>query len=380
MPSSVETYIGVVVDNNDPDRLGRIKVKVMDVYDDFETVDIPWAKPWKDLSGNSFNVPENGKVVTVVFDDDKPEYIYADNYNINLENKLKKLEEGDYLSMKSILFDHKTQIYVNDLEGLKIDHKYNNINIKNESINLNLKDNNKFINIGDEMADQQMILGNHFLDWVDKFLNALQNGLLDSSGGLVNLTPNLQKVILEFKMFKELKYLSHHVNIVDNNKIQTVQSEEREDLAQYGDEWVSTVDNNNITEQKSENFSPVAGPNAEYNKKIDENGDVVEEEKEEVPYPNETYTAYAEILDKAMRGAGTDSKRVFEIMDMIRNKDDMDKVYKAFGLRESGWSKAQNLNGWLVGDLSISEMRKLEKMFKDRKIKWNFRANPYIKP
>ena len=32
----------------------------------------------------------------------------------NLEKKLQSLEEKDYLSMKALIFDHKTQIYVND--------------------------------------------------------------------------------------------------------------------------------------------------------------------------------------------------------------------------------------------------------------------------
>jgi hypothetical protein len=40
--------------------------------------------------------------------------------------------------MKSLIFDHKTQVYVNDSEGLKIDHKYN-VNIIESGVNINLK-------------------------------------------------------------------------------------------------------------------------------------------------------------------------------------------------------------------------------------------------
>lgn len=57
--------------------------------------------------------------------------------------------------MKSIIFDHKTQIYVNDSEGLKIDHKYNNINITETGVDVNLKDNNASVNLGDSGATQQ---------------------------------------------------------------------------------------------------------------------------------------------------------------------------------------------------------------------------------
>jgi hypothetical protein len=127
-----KTYIGVVEENVDPDKHGRLKVRVLDFFEKMEVEDIPWASPWKDLNGNQFSVPDKGKVVIVVFDQgdiNKPEFIFSEHYNVNLENKIKSLSNEDYLSMKSLLYDHRTQIYVNESEGLKIDHKYNNINI-----------------------------------------------------------------------------------------------------------------------------------------------------------------------------------------------------------------------------------------------------------
>ena len=122
-PNPNLTYVGIVEENIDPKKLGRCRIRVIDVFDDIPLEDIPWATPWKDLNGNSFNLPEKGKVVTVIFDSGniyKPEFIYSEHYNVNLESKLSKLSEGDYKSMKSVIFDHKTQIYVNDKEGLKI--------------------------------------------------------------------------------------------------------------------------------------------------------------------------------------------------------------------------------------------------------------------
>lgn len=121
------TYIGVVEDNQDPQKLGRVKVRVLNIFDNLSLADIPWANPWKDLNGNGFNIPDKGKIVIVVFDKgdkNRPEFIYSDHYNDNLESKLKSLSDSSYLSMKSLIFDHRTQIYVNDTEGLKIDHKY----------------------------------------------------------------------------------------------------------------------------------------------------------------------------------------------------------------------------------------------------------------
>ena len=130
---SGKTYVGVVEDNNDPKKLGRVKVRVLDVFDKTDLKDIPFATPWKDLTGDVFSVPDIGKVVTVIFENanaNNPEFIYSEHYNINLEKKLSELSDTDYTSTKSLIFDHKTQVYVNDTEGLKLDHKFNVINIK----------------------------------------------------------------------------------------------------------------------------------------------------------------------------------------------------------------------------------------------------------
>ena len=112
-------FIGVVEDNQDPKKLGRIKVRVHSVYDKIPTDDLPWARAWKDLDGNQFNIPDVGKIVSVVFDDGDvhiPEYIYAEHYNINLENKLKSLSDSDYKTFKGIMVDHSTQIYRSETE------------------------------------------------------------------------------------------------------------------------------------------------------------------------------------------------------------------------------------------------------------------------
>lgn len=266
-----KTYLGVVEDNNDPKKIGRCKVRVMDVFDNLPLEDIPWAFPWKDLNGNSANVPDKGKVVVVVFDQgnqNSPEYIYANHYNINLEKKMKSLSEKDYTSMKSLIFDHKTQIYVNDGEGLKIDHKYNNVNITENTIDLNLKDNNRNVNIGDAAASQQAILGNNWLDWFDEFVDNLlgtnAGPFLGNLGAPVIPNPGFISCLLRYKALRDPVFLSHHVNIVDNNKVKTVSLSKREDDAIVGDEWTSTKEENTITKKVDENFKPVDGPKKEF--------------------------------------------------------------------------------------------------------------------
>jgi hypothetical protein len=265
-----KTYVGVVEDNNDPKKMGRVKARVMQVFENIPVEEIPWAFPWKDLNGNQFNVPDKGKVVMVVFDNgDKntPEYIYADHYNTNLEKKLESLSESDYISMKSLLFDHRTQIYVNESEGLKIDHKYNNVNLTENTIDLNLKDNNRNLNLGDATADQQAILGNHWLDWFDEFVDNLlgsQAGpFLGNLGAPVIPNPAFISCLLKYKALRDPVFLSHHVNIVDNNKVSTVGLTKREDESLIGDVWQSTVTENTLTEKTNEDFKPVEGPKSD---------------------------------------------------------------------------------------------------------------------
>jgi hypothetical protein len=269
-----KTYVGVVEDNYDPKRLGRVKVRVLDVFDNLKVEDIPFATSWKDLNGNVVNIPEKGKVLLVVFDQGdeyKPEYISADHYNANLEKKLTSLADSDYISMKSLLFDHKTQVYVNDKEGLKIDHKYNNINITENSIDFNLKDNNRHVNIGDATAGQQAILGNHWMDWFDEFVDNLMgnNGgpYLGNLGAPVVTNPAMIQVLMKYKSLRDPVFLSHHVNIVDNDKISTVRNTHREDNPQLGDAWNSTKVENTLTKKTDENFKPVEGPKQEYDDK-----------------------------------------------------------------------------------------------------------------
>jgi len=258
-----QIFIGVVEDNQDPKKLGRCKCRVLNIFDNIPIPDLPWATPWKDLNGNSFIVPDKGKIVSVVFDDGniyKPEYIYAEHYNINLENKLKTLDGKNYTSMRALMFDHKTQIYSNDSEGLKLDYKLNNINVTSSEINLNLKDNFGHVNIGSPGSSQQAILGNHFLEWFDEFVDNLLGSnagpYLGNLGAPVVANPAFISVLLKYKALKDPKFLSHHVNIVDN---EYVEKQERPTNGQLGDKWKSTVVENDLIQSEQIDFNPTDG-------------------------------------------------------------------------------------------------------------------------
>jgi len=234
-------YLGIVEDNEDPKKEARVRVRVFDVFDSIPVDDIPWASPRRDLNGNAFNIPDKGKIVSVNFEDGNiytPTYTYAQHYNINLKKKLEELSGEDYTSMKALIFDNKTQIFTNKKDGLMLDHKFNQINIKEDYINLNLKDNFSKVNIGSEVSQQQAILGNHYLDWFDEFVDQLLGGpFLGNLGAPVVAQPSFIQNLLKYKALKDPKFLSHHVNIVDNEAVQKV---ERINDSQLGDKLKST--------------------------------------------------------------------------------------------------------------------------------------------
>jgi len=174
--------------------------------------------------------------------------------------------------MKSLIFDHKTQIYVNDEEGLKLDHKFNNINIIEDGINLNLKDNYTKLNLGDAESDQQAILGTNFMNWFDELVSNLigEKGgpYLGNLGAPVVPNPEFIRLMLKYRAIRDPKFLSNNVYITSNFKISTVSNEasERPNDAKLGDNYKST----------SKLSSPAESTDivdSDYTPKIDPNND-----------------------------------------------------------------------------------------------------------
>ena len=154
-------YIGVVEDNIDPNRKGRIKVRIQTLYHDIPVEDIPYAYPFAGIAGKEFQVPAIGKLVNILFlsnDLYSPYYIYSENYNANLQNKLKNLNNEDYTNFSALLFDESSQIYV-EKDELTIDQLLNKITINKNSINLELKDKSQGIFLGAKSANQDAEIG-----------------------------------------------------------------------------------------------------------------------------------------------------------------------------------------------------------------------------
>jgi LAS superfamily LD-carboxypeptidase LdcB len=222
---SGKVYSGIVVDIKDPRRLGRIRIKVASIFEEIDTTHIPWATPYRGLGGKNFHVPQLGKLVNVIFENGyiySPTYIYTEHYNINLQKKLENLSEEDYGNFIAILFDHKTQMFI-DNNGLRIDYLYNQIHIDEENISFRLKDNSQVLNLGSSDANQDAVLGTNFFKWFDKLVNKLIiPTTLTGNLGAPILRPDLDALMTEYQTIKNT-FLSKHVKLPDNNKIEKVQ-------------------------------------------------------------------------------------------------------------------------------------------------------------
>lgn len=217
-------YVGVVEDNKDPNRKGRIKVKIQTLYHGLSTEDLPYAYPLGSLAGKEFQVPAIGKLVNVLFFSDdlySPYYIYSENYNINLQNKLQNLSDDEYINFTALLLDDKTQIFSDNTE-LTLDYYFNKMTVSKSAINLELKDNKQKLNLGSKSADQDAVLGTRFFEWMDQFIDELEKpySLVDSNGASV-MKPAIQNLCSDYHSLRP-DFLSKNVKLVDNRNVDTL--------------------------------------------------------------------------------------------------------------------------------------------------------------
>lgn len=133
------SWLGEVVDIEDPQKIGRIKVKVFGKFDELENDAIPWAYPGNNISagsadgGSFFSVPKKGSIVSIKFDNGNiyyPEYFF----NQHLSQDARKEIENSYENAHIIVYDTVTEgalkIFFTEEKGLMIDYKKSQINIK----------------------------------------------------------------------------------------------------------------------------------------------------------------------------------------------------------------------------------------------------------
>jgi len=285
-------FLGIVEENKDSKRKGRIKIRVQNVFDDIEIEHIPWASPFRGLDGKNFSVPAIGKIVNVIFPQGniyEPHYIYCENYNINLQNKLKDLSDDEYSNFVALLFDHRSQISVDD-SALNLDYFDNVIRIKKDSIDVKLKDNTQQLNLGHSNCSQDAVLGTNFFRWFDDFMQTLLiPTTLTGNIGAPILRPQLDQKILEYQA-KRSTFVSDNVKIVDNVSIQKDEYDKKRNNTPVQDDSTK-INKNQILKQID------GKPNLPLQQKVEEQRlknvtEMVENEPDEksIPVPEKEIT------------------------------------------------------------------------------------------
>jgi hypothetical protein len=84
------------------------------------------------------------------------------------------------------------------------------------------------------------------MDWFDDFKSTNNTPI---PWDLLLPNSELLRVIMKYTQLRDIKFLSHHVNIVDNNKVSTVINT-KENTHTIRDAWNSTNVENKITTNK----------------------------------------------------------------------------------------------------------------------------------
>jgi hypothetical protein len=135
-----EHYLGVVVDNKDPEFRGRAKIKIFGVFDELADEDLPWSHQRFEMSyglgGGSgrMSVPKLGSVVHVQFNNGNyysPEYKAVQELSPDLVDEIKASYDGAH----SVIYDgiERLKMYYTVEKGLVIDLKDSKIIIRNDN-------------------------------------------------------------------------------------------------------------------------------------------------------------------------------------------------------------------------------------------------------
>ena len=353
-------FVGVVENVNDEERKGRIQVRVQSLFDKIELEHIPWAEPQRSLDGRSYGVPALGKTVNIIFVHGniyEPQYIYSQNYNSSLLEKLNDLSDEEYTKFSALLFDERTQLYADDI-NLRLDYKFNQISLKEDGIDVHLKDNDQELHLGHNYADQSAVLGDHFMEWMDGFMNTLlQPSSLIGNIGAPVLKPLVDSEIMKYQALRQT-FLSQHVKIVDNaNCLDTGEDRKNvpanDDMTKLNDERIleSTLVDEEVKKEikekrtKDAEASEESKPNPDDAafKKDDVENNAEEGEKNEInEIPDgpsrEKVTVPPENIEEGIKKLSDEDKLAVEKSDKITERKNTKRTPPTFNFAEDPYA------------------------------------------
>jgi hypothetical protein len=184
--NETELLPGVVIDVNDPKKLGRVKATVPTLFDEavMNREGMPWIYPLTMTGYQGFSKLMAGSKIWVFKQQSKPRefwYIPMFELNQNTRTVLENYEEPEVLISRSA-GDESIYIYYTDQEGIMLKFGESNfINIKpDSSITLRASESkvelkNGKVYIGDGNATEPAVLGNKLFDALNNLSNGLNN-------------------------------------------------------------------------------------------------------------------------------------------------------------------------------------------------------------
>lgn len=131
-------YIGFVIDAEDPERLGRCKIRVIGVYDQISDADLPWAFPYalsvfsggESKGAGNISIPKPGTAVNVKFMDGdihNPQWTSI----VHLNDSLRRDLAESYLDSHVIVYDEDQdlKVWFTPSNGMQIYYKDSSISI-----------------------------------------------------------------------------------------------------------------------------------------------------------------------------------------------------------------------------------------------------------
>ena len=154
------SWLGEVVDIEDPDLIGRIRVRVFGKFDDLPNEVIPWAYPSSNITASSntgggfHSVPKLGSTVGIRFDNGNlyhPEYFYNQRISDEVKEEIKDSYTNSHVIIYDVITEDSLKIFFTEKKGLMLDYKGTQINIKpDKSIILQTASKKSIIEILDD--------------------------------------------------------------------------------------------------------------------------------------------------------------------------------------------------------------------------------------
>lgn len=86
-------------------------------------------------------------------------------------------------------------------------------------------------------------------------------------------------------------------------------------------------------------------------------------EEENLSYSVPEFELFADQLESAMQGLGTDESAVYHVFNQMNTSDDLKQLIKSFGVRELGWSGEKNLLQWLRAEMNVDDLIPIQTIF-----------------